>query len=83
MKILFISPDLSKESDKAEFFKGLDAVRGYKNIEAMGGHFLLELDNSALSREMVIGLVTLFDRWKIHKSPLEALAQMLEDKSGH
>ncbi|ORU93529.1 MAG: hypothetical protein A6F70_05865 [Cycloclasticus sp. symbiont of Bathymodiolus heckerae] len=83
MKILFITPDLSAKSDETEFFDGLHNVHGYKNTDVMGGHLLLELDNDSLGREMVLNLATLFDRWKINKSPLEALAQMVEDDSGH
>jgi hypothetical protein len=82
MKILFISPTFANKKDEADFFEALQKVPGYKNIEEMGGHFLLELDNNLLERETVIQLASFFDRWGINKSPLETLAQMIDVETG-
>lgn len=40
MKILFISPELSKQHNKDAFSSELSGVNGYKNLEVMGGHCL-------------------------------------------
>jgi hypothetical protein len=58
-------------------------VCGYKNTEAMGWHLILELNNDLLVRKTVLQLVTLFDCWEINNSPLETLAQMIEQSSEH
>jgi hypothetical protein len=76
MKILFKKPIVSTNEKEKEFLLALTKVPAYLNVEEMGGHFLLALDNS-LGIETIQQLFVLFEDWGIDKSPLESFNQLV------
>lgn len=76
MKILFKKPIVNTQEKEKEFLLALAKVPSYLNVEAMGNHFLLALDNS-LGIATIQQLFVLFEHWGIDKSPLESFNQLI------
>ncbi|ORU94229.1 MAG: hypothetical protein A6F71_09205 [Cycloclasticus sp. symbiont of Poecilosclerida sp. M] len=77
MKILFQAPSFSDTKKEKAFLKSLSALQAYVGVTEMGSHYLLELDSETIEFESIRQLSILFDRWKIDRSPLESLFQMM------
>jgi len=76
MKILFKKPIFNDQAHEKEFLGALKKVSAYQNVEEMGNHFLLALDNS-LGVETIQQLFILFEHWNIDPSPLESFNQLI------
>ena len=77
MKILFKAPPFGDKDSEKKFHQSLSSIPAYKDVEEMGTHLLLELDNS-LTLETIKALFALFDDWSIDKSPLESFNQLMD-----
>lgn len=77
MKILLMSPTFCKQQSEQTFIESLTKIHAYKDIKAMGSHYLLELSNT-FNRQTVDQLNKLFDHWGIDPSPLVTLAELAE-----
>ena len=77
MKILFKAPPFGDKDSEKKFHQALSSIPAFKDVDEMGTHFLLKLDNS-LTLETIRALFELFDHWNIDNSPLESLNQLID-----